>query len=105
MVLWGKGVGDIWGECELRLPLEEARDIVDDGLEVVHGLVQLPDPLVDAGLVMQRLDDQSTVNGPSTLRSILEHIFSLVQKDNGLVKLLLRYALGSPSIELVDLFE
>lgn len=57
MVVRGERIGNIRGECELRLSIEEAGDIVDDGFEVVHGLVQLPNALVDTCLVMQRHDD------------------------------------------------
>ena len=105
VVLWRKGVSDIWRECELRLLLKEAGDIVDDCFEVVHGLVQLPDPLVDACLIMQGHNDERTINSPSTFRSVLQHIFSFVQKDNSLVELLLIYAFSTASVELVDLFE
>jgi hypothetical protein len=85
---------DLGGEGELRLDAEEVGDIVDDGFEVVRRLVELPDPLVDARLIVQSDYDQSAIDRSPTPSGILQYVFCLVQVHYRLIEQLLADAIA-----------
>ena len=75
---------------ELRpvLPLQEGSYVIDDALDVVRGLLQLPDALVDAGQVVKNGEDEGAVDRLSAAGSVLESQFGLAEVDDGFVELL-----------------
>jgi hypothetical protein len=89
----------------VRLGGQEGGDVVDDGLDVVGRTGQFPDPLVDAGLVVQRGDYEGALDGPSAPRCVLQDVFGLRQVDHGFVELLVADALAAQGVELLQLGE
>jgi hypothetical protein len=105
MMLWRERICNFRSEGKLCFAIEKAGDIVDDGLEVIGRFVELPDTLIDAGLIVECSNDQSTINGSATSSSILQHALRLIQVDDGFVELLLSNTFATSFVEFINLLE
>lgn len=77
-------------------------DIVNNCLQIVGRFLQLPQFLVDAGLVMKGDEDHRAIDGLAAARSILQYLFVLAEVEQCLTILFVEQTGYTVRVKLID---
>lgn len=77
----GADIENVGVEIHDRRAVDVSVHVVNDGLQIVESLLRLPQPLVDAGFVLQGGDDDPAIDGLATAGCILQDLLGLLQID------------------------